>query len=64
MQALREIYDVTSDTLTIKIPPNLSYPKADPLEKFIGAFNSNIPDWADEHDKYLGQSFLDKHEEP
>ncbi|MEK8019533.1 MAG: hypothetical protein VSS75_021885 [Candidatus Parabeggiatoa sp.] len=26
MQTLREIYDVTSDTLTIKIPPNLSYP--------------------------------------
>jgi len=35
----------------------------DPLEKFIGAFNSNIPDWADEHDKYLGQSLLNKHEE-
>jgi hypothetical protein len=29
MQALREIHDVTSDTLTIKIPPNLSYPKAE-----------------------------------
>jgi len=35
--------------------------KTDPLEKFIGAFNSNIPDWADKHDKYLGQSLLDKH---
>jgi hypothetical protein len=36
--------------------------ETDPLEKFIGAFNSNIPDWADEHDKYLGQSLLNKHE--
>lgn len=35
--------------------------ETDPLEKFIGAFNSNIPDWADEHDKYIGQSLLDKH---
>ncbi|MDM8561985.1 hypothetical protein QUF54_01365 [Candidatus Marithioploca araucensis] len=26
-EALRKIYDVTSDTLTIKIPPNISYPK-------------------------------------
>jgi len=31
----------------------------DPLEKFIGAFKSNIPDWADEHDKYLGQSAME-----
>lgn len=38
--------------------------ETDPLEKFIGAFNSNIPYWVDEHEKYLGQSFLDKHEEP
>jgi hypothetical protein len=34
--------------------------ETDPLEKFIGAFDSNIPDWADEHDKYIGQSILDK----
>ena len=34
--------------------------ETDPLEKFIGAFNSNIPDWADEHDKYLGQSLLNE----
>jgi hypothetical protein len=35
MQALREIYDVTSDTLTIKIPPNLSYPKAEVIILFL-----------------------------
>lgn len=34
--------------------------ETDPLEKFIGAFESNIPDWADEHDKYIGQLLLDK----
>lgn len=28
----------------------------DPLEKFIGAFKSNTSDWADNHDKYIGQS--------
>ena len=27
----------------------------DPVEGFIGAFRSNIPDWADQHDKYLGE---------
>lgn len=27
----------------------------DPIEKFIGAFHSDITDWADQHDKYLGQ---------
>jgi hypothetical protein len=28
----------------------------DPLEKFIGAFNSQGSDWADHHDQHLGQS--------
>ena len=28
----------------------------DPLEPFIGAFSSNIPDWAEQHDKYLGEA--------
>ncbi len=32
--------------------------ETDPLEKFIGAFESNIPNWADEHDKYIGQSLI------
>lgn len=28
----------------------------DPLERFIGFFNSTIPDWADAHDRYLGKT--------
>ena len=28
----------------------------DPLEEFIGAFNSEIPDWTENHDLYLGKS--------
>lgn len=27
----------------------------DPLDKFIGAFRSDVPDWAENHDKYLGE---------
>ena len=30
----------------------------DPLDKFIGAFNSGIPDWADNHDKYIGEALM------
>jgi predicted transcriptional regulator len=30
----------------------------DPLDKWIGAFDSGIPDWADNHDKYIGESIL------
>lgn len=26
----------------------------DPVEKFIGAFKSNVPDWLDRHDHYIG----------
>lgn len=28
----------------------------DPLEPFIGALASNNPNWADQHDRYLGLS--------
>ena len=30
----------------------------DPFERFIGAFSSNVPDWADRHDEYLGQGLM------
>ena len=30
----------------------------DPLEKFIGAITSNVPDLGDRHDDYLGQALL------
>lgn len=32
----------------------------DPIEKFIGAFHSDIPDWADQHDKYLGHTLMEE----
>ncbi len=28
----------------------------DPLDEFVGAFRSEVPDWAENHDKYLGES--------
>jgi len=30
----------------------------DPLERFIGALPSDIPDWADRHDEYLGEALM------
>ena len=30
----------------------------DPMEKFIGAWHSNEPSWADQHDAYLGQAIV------
>jgi hypothetical protein len=32
----------------------------DPLEKYIGAFRSDIPDWAEEHDRYIGEAILER----
>jgi hypothetical protein len=31
-------------------------PAIDPMEKFIGAFPSDVQNWADEHDRHLGQA--------
>ncbi len=30
----------------------------DPVEQFIGAFNSNVNDWTENHDLYLGNQQL------
>ncbi len=36
------------------------YPPAlDPIEHFIGAFSGNVPNWAAEHDKHLGQAQME-----
>lgn len=32
----------------------------DPLEQFIGAFPSDTPDWADQHDHYIGAAILEQ----
>ncbi len=37
---------------------------SDPLEPFIGAFHSGIPDWTSRHDDYLGAALLDPHDTP
>ena len=32
----------------------------DPIERFIGALRSNIPDWVDQHDEYIGQALMEQ----
>jgi predicted transcriptional regulator len=32
----------------------------DKLRKWVGAFNSGIPGWAEKHDEYLGQALYDE----
>ncbi|MEI2690691.1 MAG: hypothetical protein V9H69_13680 [Anaerolineae bacterium] len=34
----------------------------DPFEQFIGAFSSNVPDWADRHDEYLRPAMLPEYD--
>ena len=31
-------------------------PVDDPFEKFIGSLDTDIHDWADNHDKYIGEA--------
>ncbi|MGH7174106.1 MAG: hypothetical protein ACRELG_27875 [Gemmataceae bacterium] len=35
-------------------------PAIDPVEPFIGALPSDVPDWASQHDKYLGETLADE----
>jgi hypothetical protein len=39
------------------------YPSVfDPIERFIGVFASDVPDWTLHVDEYLGQALMDDHE--
>jgi hypothetical protein len=37
---------------------NLAKVQEDPLEQWIGSFTSNVPDWTEKVDEYLGQQQL------
>ena len=66
-----EVYEPLTDTArrTGATPEKLAvawltavsrHASRDPVEGFIGAFPSTVPDWADQHDKYLGQSLTEE----
>jgi len=45
------------EDLAVQLLTTATHPEAgDPLEEFIGAFNSQGIDWADQHDSYLGNA--------
>lgn len=48
------------EVLAVQLLTTAAQPEAeDPLEEFIGAFDSQGSDWADHHDAYLGGSIND-----
>ncbi|OCQ93337.1 hypothetical protein BCD67_03595 [Oscillatoriales cyanobacterium USR001] len=49
------------ELITQWLEQNLQTFADDPLEEFIGAFRSNIPDWGENHDRYLGQELMENH---
>lgn len=46
----RKIEEIALERLANDEPREIE----DSLDKFVGAFSSDISDWADNHDKYLG----------
>ena len=43
------------EALALQLLTTATHPEAgDPVEEFIGAFNSQGVDWADQHDTHLG----------
>jgi hypothetical protein len=49
------------EALAIELLASATVPEAaDPLEAFIGAFDSQGSDWADRHDAHLGTSLEQK----
>jgi hypothetical protein len=50
----RKVEEIALERLAVK----KLKPAADPLDEFVGAFRSDVPDWANNHDKYLGENLL------
>jgi len=49
------------EVLAVQLLATATRPVAsDPLEEFIGAFNSQGIDWADQHDAHLGQALKER----
>ncbi len=47
----RKVEEIALERLAVKKPK----PICDLLEEFVGSFKSDVPDWADNHDKYIGE---------
>lgn len=50
----RKVEEIALERLANRKPKNID----DPLDEFVGAFRSDVPDWADNHDKYLGENLM------
>ena len=46
------IEEIAIEKLAVPSPEDIP----DPLDEFIGAFSSDIPDWGTNHDKYIGET--------
>jgi hypothetical protein len=50
----KEIEEIAIEKLAVPSPEDIP----DPLDKFIGAFSSGIPDLGLNHDKYIGEQLM------
>ena len=50
----RKVEELALERLTNGKPKKID----DSLDEFVGAFRSDVPDWADNHDKYLGENLM------
>ncbi|MEO8073454.1 MAG: hypothetical protein ABI686_09410 [Acidobacteriota bacterium] len=50
----RKVEEIALERLAKDTPHGIE----DPLDEFVGAFRSDVPDWADNHDKYLGENLM------
>jgi predicted transcriptional regulator len=61
-ESLRKIAEQTGRTpeevIIQSVTTQTRQAAVEPLDKWIGAFDSGITDWADNHDKYIGESIL------
>ncbi len=50
----RKVEEIALERLAKDTPQGIE----DALDEFVGAFRSNVPDWANNHDKYLSENLM------
>ncbi len=51
----RKVEDIALERLAKDTPP----PIDDSLDNFVGAFSSDVPDWTEKHDEYIGEKLAE-----
>lgn len=61
-RTLLELADQRGESPETLVQATITSMTDDPLERWIGAFDSGTPDWPSRHDQIIGDAAIDPHD--